>query len=264
METIVHHARETAFRVSDRGGEGPTVCFVHGAGGSNAVWKAQHRLADEFPVVTVDCSGHGASDDIDTRPGFTTLSAYADDVLAVIEETGADVLVGHSLGGAVLQHILLERTVDLEGIVLAGTGARLPIPRELRSVLDGDDSAALDDVIQYLNQPGRLFADPDDELRTISAAALRDCGPSVLERDFRTCHRFDVRDHLDEIEVPALAVVGQADQLTPPWYHRQLATSLPDCAFAAIDDAGHFLMLERPTAFNRVIGQFVDSIMAVN
>ena len=262
MHTLVHHGRETAYRVSDRGGQGPTVCFVHGSGGSSAVWKAQHRMNDGYPVVTLDCSGHGDSEDADTRPGFETLDAYADDVLAVIEETNADVLVGHSLGGAVVQHLLLERSVDLDGIVLTGTGARLPVPVELRSLFEGDDRESLDAVIEYLHEPGRLFAEPDEDRRAVSAAALRECGLNVHRRDFQTCHTFDVRDRLDDVTLPTLAVVGRADQLTPPWYHRQLATTLPDCAFAAIEDAGHLLMLERPSAFNRAVERFLETLPA--
>lgn len=34
MERVTHHDRDTAYRVSDRGGDGPTVCFIHGSGGA--------------------------------------------------------------------------------------------------------------------------------------------------------------------------------------------------------------------------------------
>lgn len=259
MESIYHHDRETAYRVSDRGGSGPTICCVHGAGGTSTVWKAQHRLSDECPIVTLDCSGHGESEDVDTQPGFETLAAYADDVLAVVDETDADVLVGHSLGGAVVQHLLLERSVDIGRVVLTGTGARLPVPEEIRNWLGTDDTDVLARVAAYLHAPGRLFAAPDDDLRAVSGAALTECGRAVLSRDFNTCHRFDVRDQIGTIDIPALAVVGRDDQLTPPWYHRHLARELPECAFAAIDDAGHLAMLEQPAAFNGVIETFLDS-----
>jgi pimeloyl-ACP methyl ester carboxylesterase len=260
METITHHGRTTAYRVSDRGGAGPTICCVHGSGASSGLWKSQHRLSDEFPIVTLDCSGHGTSEDVDTRPGFETLSAYADDVLAVARETDADVLMGHSLGGAVVQHSLLERSVDVDCAILTGTGARLPVPQEVRSWLRDEDPESFDRVVQYLHEPGRLFAHPNDDLVAVSTAALTDCGRTVLKRDFATGHQFDVRDRLSTLDVPTLAVAGRSDQLTPPWYHRQLARLLPECAYATIDDAGHAAMLERPTAFNRVLETFLRSV----
>lgn len=65
MERVTHHDRDTAYRVSDRGGDGPTVCFYPRERGSKDVWKAQARVSDRFPVVALDLSGHGDSGDID-------------------------------------------------------------------------------------------------------------------------------------------------------------------------------------------------------
>ena len=130
MQRVTHDGRDTAYRVSDRGGDGPTVCFVHGSGGSKDVWKAQARLSDRFLVVALDLSGHGDSDDADAPPGRETLDAYADDVVAVAEATDATVLCGNSLGGAVALWVALERDLPLDGLVLAGTGARLAVVGE--------------------------------------------------------------------------------------------------------------------------------------
>ena len=256
MHTAEHHDRTTAYRVSDRGGDGDPILFVHGSGGAADLWKSQFRLSDQRPVVALDLSGHGESDDVEARPGFQTCSAYTDDILAVADATDATVFVGNSMGGAVLLHAVLERDFDPEGLVLAGTGARLPVLDDLLDWLESDFERA----IEFLHAPGRLFADPDERLVEGSAAAMRNTGQTVTERDFRTCHTFDVRDRLDEVTVPALAVVGTQDQLTPPWYHEQLAEELPDCGLAKIEDAGHLAMLERPEAFNTVLERFLNEL----
>src|SRR6056297_1257132 len=123
MNEVTHHGRTTAYRVADRGGEGSPVLCVHGSGATHELWKAQlGRFASERPVVALDLSGHGDSADFDADPGWETLSAYADDVLAVAEETDAGVLAGNSLGGAVALRIAVERDHDFDALVLAGTG----------------------------------------------------------------------------------------------------------------------------------------------
>jgi pimeloyl-ACP methyl ester carboxylesterase len=256
MEWVTHHGRDTAYRVSDRGGDGPTVCFIHGSGGSKDVWKAQARVSDRFPVVALDLSGHGDSDDIDASAGPEALDAYADDVVAVAEATGATVLCGNSLGGAVALRVALDRDLSLDGLVLAGTGAKLAVAEPLRDALATD----FDRAIEQLHEPGRLFHDAPPEYVELSRAGMRECGRAVTERDFCTCHAFDVRDRLDEITVPSLAVVGEHDALTPVEYHDSLADRIDDCERAVIEGAAHLAMLEQPDAFNTALAAFCSRL----
>ncbi|AXG07472.1 alpha/beta hydrolase [Haloplanus rubicundus] len=255
METVTHHGRETAYRRHDRGGDADPILFVHGSGGSHAVWKSQARLADDRPVVALDLSGHGESDDVAAEPGYEALSAYVDDAVAVAEATDARVLCGNSLGGAVVMTALLERDVDLDAAVLAGTGARLAVLDDLLRWLRNDFERA----IEFLHGPDRLFHDPDDRLVAASSEMLHAAGRAVTERDFRTCHDFDVRGRLDEVDTPTLAVVGEYDALTPPWYHEALAERIPDAEWTTVDDAAHLAMLERPAAFNEALSGFLDA-----
>jgi len=254
METVTHHGRETAYRRHDRGGNGEPILFVHGSGGSHAVWKAQARLADTRPVVALDLSGHGESEDVTAEPGYETLSAYVDDTLAVAEATDAGVLCGNSLGGAVVLTLLLERNFDASAAVLAGTGAKLAVLDDLLRWLRTDFERA----IEFLHGPDRLFHDPDERLVELSRSTLAEAGQAVTDRDFRTSHAFDVRGRLAEITTPALAVVGEYDALTPPWYHEALAERMPACEWTTLDDAAHLAMLERPEAFNDALTAFLD------
>ncbi len=256
MQTVTHHGRKTAYELTDRGGDGPPLCFVHGSGGSRDVWKGQHRLADRNPIVALDLSGHGESADIDAEPGYATLSAYVDDVAAVLEATDSRVLVGNSLGGAVAMQLLIERDPDLDAAVLAGTGARLGVLEDLLDWLEDDFERAID----FLHEPGRLFEDPDPELRDESMEQLRETGRQVTHRDFLTCHRFDVRADLSAIDVPTLAIYGEGDRLTPPRYHEYLADEIDDAWIAGLEDAAHLAMLEQPAAFNAALAEFLDVV----
>jgi len=258
MESVRHHGRSTAYRYSDQsGGAGLGLCVIHGTGGSHEIWTNQFGLATTTPVAAVDLSGHGDSDDVDAEPGYETLSAYADDVVAVVEETDCSVLVGHSLGGAVALWTVLERDLAVDGLVLTGTGPRLPVLVDLLAWLEDDFERA----IEFLHEPDRLFHDPDPDLREASIRRLNETGQAVTRRDFQTSNRFNVIGQLAEVDHPAAAVVGEYDQLTPLRYHQYFGEELPDCSVLRIQNAAHLAMLEQPHAFNAVLSMFLDRIV---
>jgi pimeloyl-ACP methyl ester carboxylesterase len=253
METTTHDGRVTSYR---RPGDGEaTVLYVHGSGGSHQVWAAQYGRRDGSRVA-LDLSGHGDSEDVDTEPGEGTLDAYADDVVAVARATGASVLVGNSLGGAAVQHVALERDLPLSGLVLADTGAKLGVAEPLKEWLATD----WDRAVEFVHGEDMLFHDPDPRDLERSKATMRATGRVVTERDFLTCDRFDVRDRLDEISVPTLAVYGEYDRLTPPKFHEYLVENLPEAELVEIADAAHLPFVERPAAFDAAVTEFVETL----
>jgi len=256
MGSVSHHGRSTAYRTFGRGDVGHTVLAVHGSGGSHRVWTPQSRVATEHTVIALDLSGHGESGGVSAQPGYETLSAYVDDVVAVAETVDADVLLGNSLGAAVVLTTLVERDLDASGVVLAGAGRRLPVPEDLLELAATNFPGA----VEYLHTPDHLFHDADAETLEVSRAALRETGQEVLDRDLRTAHTVDLRGQLSGIDVPTLAVVGEYDRLTPPHFHEELCEELPDCEVAVIDGAAHLTMLEAPAAFNHELTGFLSRV----
>lgn len=252
METVQHHGRTTAYRAT-RFGDGPTVCYVHGAGGSHDVWVHQYGDREGPPAVALDLSGHGDSDDVDTDAGSETLEAYADDVVAVCEATDATVLCGHSMGGAVSLWVALERDLDLDALVFADTGAKLGVDDGFLEALDRNFESA----VASMHVPDTLFHDPEDDLVEVSKRAFLESGRAVTLRDFRTCDAFDVRDRLGEVDLPALALCGEFDPLTPPQFSEFLRAELPNCEFVELADAAHMPMVEWPEKFNDAVRDFL-------
>jgi pimeloyl-ACP methyl ester carboxylesterase len=257
MEYVDHDGRTTAYRYVEEGGEGPVVLYVHGSGGTHRVWSAQYTPSGPSnPATALDLSGHGESEELSTDPGSATLAAYVDDVSAVARAVDVDALVGNSLGGAVVLQSVLEGRVDPAAIVLAGTGAKLSVHDRLRAALTEDFESA----VETLHAEDALFHDPPEAVVEHSIATMRAVGQSATRRDFETCHDFDVREKLDEISVPTLALCGQYDRLTPPSYHEFLADELPNGTFETIEDAAHLAMIERSGPFNDAVEAFLDAV----
>lgn len=254
MNTVAHHGRKTAYTRTE--GEGPTLCCIHGSGGTQALWKSQQARL-ENPVVALDLAGHGDSPDVVAEAGPEARRVYIQDTLAVADAVDADVLVGNSLGGAVALEAALDYELAVEALVLVGSGAKLGVTAALREWLATD----WDRAVEFLHEPNLLLHDPDERLLTTSMAAMRQVGQTVTERDFLSCHAFDVRDRLSAVDLPVLACTGEYDELTPPWFHTALADGVAAGRAALVPGAAHLSMLERPDHVNRLLAGFADAVV---
>lgn len=116
--TLSRAGAEIAFAVA--GGSGQAVVFTHGAGVDHSMFDPQvTALAEQgYRVVVWDLRGHGFST---LQPGvrFVASDALAD-LDAVLAECAVDspVLVGHSLGGNLVQAYSREHPRQLAGAIV--------------------------------------------------------------------------------------------------------------------------------------------------
>ena len=72
---------------------------------------------------------------------------------------------------------------------------------------------------------------------------------------------FDVRDRLDEINIPALVIGGVHDRLTLPSASEYLAEHLPKSELHLLEGCGHMSMLERHDEVNALLERFFDDTL---
>jgi pimeloyl-ACP methyl ester carboxylesterase len=229
----------------------PTIVFIHGAGLSKAFWQHQlSGLADSANAVALDLPGHGDS----RGNGADTVVAYAQRVAHFIDRLGAKspFLCGHSLGGAIVLHLLLELPARWGGGILIGSGARL---RVLPSIF----SLIAEDYAGYVDFLAKQGASPRTAPRHIAPALeiVADCPPAITLGDFRACDRFDLLQDLPKITSPVLVISAANDRLAPPKYSAYLADQMPNARLVTIQKAGHLSPLEQPAATNRALIAFV-------
>ena len=124
-------AQLTELRVQDvtislhRAGRGPTVLFLHGAGGVPQWLPFFDALAERFELLVPEHPGFASSAD---PPWIQSISDLAMFYLDLIEEAGLDRihLIGNSLGGWLAAEILIrERSRFSSVALLAPAGIRV-------------------------------------------------------------------------------------------------------------------------------------------
>jgi pimeloyl-ACP methyl ester carboxylesterase len=226
------------------------IVFIHGSGGTGAVWHYQSRAFAGSDAI--DLPGHPEGELL------PTVEACANWLKAYVDRRGYEdvVLVGHSIGGAIAMQYALDHPAALAALVLVGSGARLRVhPQTLDSMRDA------------IGAPEKLapmlrfgWKQVERELRNDLLEVHVGLGASVFVNDFEACDRFDVIDRLGEIRVPTLALCGTQDALTPPRYSEFLAARIEGAKLEVIEGGTHFVFLEKPDEVNRAIAGFLASI----
>ena len=114
-----------------------TIVFIHGAGGSSNFWQAQVAgLADRANTVAVDLPGHGRSD----GNGHDRIEDYSRAVVNFMRaiKVPRPIPCGISLGGAIVQQLLLDYPDFFEVAVLISTGSKLKVAPEIFTAVEKD------------------------------------------------------------------------------------------------------------------------------
>jgi pimeloyl-ACP methyl ester carboxylesterase len=231
-----------------------TVLFIHGAGGGQYTWSYQKGFFEkEFNPIMIELPGHGESE----GEGEQEVVRYAEHVHALLKALGLRkvFLVGHSMGGAIAQTLALTHPEMMKGVVLVGTGVRLKV---LPLILEGIKNNFKETVLK-INQFAYSQKSPSDLIEK-GVSVMLQCRPEVLYGDFLACDRFDLMNEVEKIDLPALILCGDDDQLTPAKYSQFLHSRIKGSKMEVLPNAGHIVMMESPQAFNEKIKEFIEEL----
>lgn len=105
-------------------GTGPPLLLISGTGYAGDTWRLPELMAELEPhrtVITFDHRGTGATPGTD---GEYSTRLFAADTARLLDELGLGAVdaIGHSMGGRVLQWLLLDRPELIGRAVMAATG----------------------------------------------------------------------------------------------------------------------------------------------
>jgi 3-oxoadipate enol-lactonase len=245
----------------------PFLVFLHGIGGAARAWRRQIcDFSSVYRAVAWDMPGYGGSAPLPTVSMVTLADALQD----FLEAIGAQkpILVGHSIGGMIVQEWLIKHPLAASAVVLAQTSPAF-------GKADGDwqksfIEARLGPLDRGETMPAlapRLVAElagdgPDADGMVLA----RDCMASVPEASYRASMMallgYDQRRALKDIKVPTLVLSGAMDKNAPAPMMAKMASYIPHAIYAELDGAGHLANLERPDAFNSALKQFLKTTVA--
>jgi pimeloyl-ACP methyl ester carboxylesterase len=239
-----------------------TIVLVHGWTCDETSWATNvPELAKHYRVITLDLPGHGKSDA--PKDGKVTMEMFAKAVEAVRAEQKADkiIVVGHSMGTPVIreyahrypQHVTALVLVD--GVVVAPTppgGRGIQTPLDADKLLTPEGLAMREGMIKGMFTP-KTPKDVQEHVLKMMLAAPAATAASAMRTTF------DEKYASDEVmNIPTYGIFAEKSFALPaaPF----LKKVFPKFEFTAMPGTGHFVMMEQPQEFNRLLMKFVESL----
>jgi pimeloyl-ACP methyl ester carboxylesterase len=191
-----------------------------------------------------------------------TMTAIASNVLA--EAPPRFALVGFSFGGYIVFEMLRQARERITKLALLNTSARPDTPQQaerrrerIAIVESGRFDESLD--LQYPLVVHRSRID-DPELRRLYQKMATEYGAEVCVRHLKaSISRPDSRPDLATIDCPAVVVVGDSDQLTPPQLAEEMVAGIKGARLVVLPKSGHLSPLERPKHVNETLIEWMTS-----
>jgi 3-oxoadipate enol-lactonase len=241
------------------------LIFLHGIGGAARSWRQQlATFGNRFRAIAWDMPGYGGSAPL----ASVSIAALADALQQFIEQLGATspILVGHSIGGMIVQKCLAQYPKLARAVVLAQTSPAFGkadgdwqkafIAARLGPLDRGETMKSLaPSLVKEL-----VGDDPDPNGMELA----RECMGSVPEASYRAMMLaligFDQRSTLGVISVPTLLLSGSKDNNAPAPMMAKTATYIPGADYVELAGVGHLANLERPDTFDEALGRFLNSV----
>lgn len=193
--------------------------------------------------------------------GFDSIVAMAEHVLETAPPKFS--LAGFSMGGRVSFQIMRLAAERVERLCLFDTGPT-PEPaggaekrKPLVDLAYEKGMKALADVwLPPMLAPRRRN---DEAFRKPIEDMILRSTPEDHEKQIKALvERPDATPLLKTFKCPVLVICGAQDEWSTPEQHREMAAQIPGAELAIIEDAGHFVSVEQPQEFTRLMRRFMS------
>jgi pimeloyl-ACP methyl ester carboxylesterase len=239
------------------------VVFLHGIGGGARSFAPQMATfaGAGYQPVALDLMGYGARDPI----GVMSFDALARDVETAIGRAALErpVLIGHSMGGMVVQTLLRRQPENYRAAVLSCTSPAFGNPAgDFQKKFVAERLAPLDaGKTMAAAAPGAadnvMAPNPDPAGRALFIEQYAAVPAATYRAAVKCLVTFDERKNLPDIKVPVLCLAAEHDRNAPWAVVEKMAGKIPGAYYFCLPGLGHMPNLEAPAAFDAAIFSFL-------
>lgn len=230
------------------------LVFVHGFMGGSAQWALQKPLGAARDLITLDLPGFGKNAHL---PPINSIPGFAEWALGELTRLNIDHfdLLGHSMGGMIVQEMVRLAPSRVGKLILYGTGPTGVLPGRFETIETSMQRARADGpeaTARRIAATWFLDGENHPECKACADLAAQSSLEAILA-GLEAMQSWSGREHLASITSDTLVIWGDKDR-TYAWPQIELLwQTIPKCNLAVIPAAAHAVHLEKPDLFNKLI-----------
>ena len=254
----------------------PLILMLHGFAQQAHSWDfVALAFADRFRIIALDQRGHGDSDW--ASDGDYTPETQQIDIAAIVHELSLDefVLMGLSMGGRNSFTYAAKNPEKVKALIIVDAGPEnvRAGTQNIRRFVEQDDEldsidAFVDRVVSYnpRRDPVQIRGSIVNNLRELPNGKwtwkydkiLRSPGRMGKTQDPDMTKR--LWGYVESLSCPTLVVRGDRSDIIATDTADEMQKRIPNGKLAIIENAGHLVMGDNPSGFERAVTKFISNL----
>ena len=240
-------------------GNGTPLVLIHGFLGSSEMWNPQiNFFKDNFRVIAPALPGFGKSRDIHS---CDTIECMAKSILNFLanKEIKHFNLLGHSMGGMIVQEMAKIAGDKILKLVCYGTGPRGNIPGRFETIDQSRKKLKINGLKDTAYRIAKTWFIEEEKAKYfyLCEDAGKQTSIEATDNGLVAMKNWDGVENLKNIKNETLIVWGDKDKAYNFDQVETLNNYIPNSDLKIIKGCSHNVHLEKPDEFNRVVEEFL-------
>jgi len=240
-------------------GNGTPLVLVHGFLGSSEMWNPQiNFFKDKFRVIVPALPGFGNSNTINS---CNSIECMANAILNLLEkkEINNFNLLGHSMGGMIVQEIAKIAGDKILKLICYGTGPRGNIPGRFETIDQSRKKLKINGLKDTAYRIAKTWFIKEEKAKYfyLCEEAGKQTSIEAADNGLIAMKNWNGVKNLQNIKSKTLIIWGDQDKAYNFNQVETLKGNIPNSDLKIIKGCSHNVHLEKPDKFNIIVEEFL-------
>ena len=240
-------------------GSGTPLVLVHGFLGSSDMWRPQIRFfKNNFRVIAPALPGFGSSSNVNS---CRSIECMAKSILSLLEKKKIKKfnLLGHSMGGMIVQEITKIAGENILKLICYGTGPRGNIPGRFETIDQSRKKLKINGLKSTAHRIAKTWFIEGEKAKYfyLCEDAAKQTSVETADNGLIAMKNWNGVKNLENIKNETLIVWGDQDKAYNFDQVETLNNNIPNSDLKIIKGCSHNVHLERPDEFNIIVDEFL-------